>query len=279
MLPSLPAGSYTLRAHRHAATSPRRREQRHGAAQPRRALHPEPHPGRREGGRRGGGGGEATRPARTSQREWRWLVRHKRRSVLETAGHEAAPRTPRRLSRRRRLPRRLDLGPSPAAWSWRRTTGARPLAEAGSLGSRRASARSELEGRLTDGVQLERSAACSPRARAGPGAWRRSSCSSPAAATRSRPGPATARATATSALADGAARRPSRTLGAVFVRDRWRLGDRLTATSGARYTYIGFLPDSHHADAVAAGRAARGRPDASCAARSRRAPSPPAATC
>jgi hypothetical protein len=34
------------------------------------------------------------------------------------------------------------------------------------------------------------------------------------------------------------------------LRDRWRLGDRVTATTGARYTYIGFLPDSHHADAV-----------------------------
>ena len=43
---------------------------------------------------------------------------------------------------------------------------------------------------------------------------------------------------------------PDRVVGAVFVRDRWRLGDRLTATTGARYTYVGFLPDSHHADAV-----------------------------
>ena len=34
------------------------------------------------------------------------------------------------------------------------------------------------------------------------------------------------------------------------MRDRWQLGERLTATTGARYTYIGFLPDSHHADAV-----------------------------
>jgi hypothetical protein len=43
---------------------------------------------------------------------------------------------------------------------------------------------------------------------------------------------------------------PSRTIGAAFVRDRWRLNDRLTATTSARYTYVGFLPDSHHADAV-----------------------------
>ena len=43
---------------------------------------------------------------------------------------------------------------------------------------------------------------------------------------------------------------PGRALGAVFVRDRWQIGERLKATAGARYTYLGFLPDSHHADAV-----------------------------
>jgi hypothetical protein len=43
---------------------------------------------------------------------------------------------------------------------------------------------------------------------------------------------------------------PDRVVGAVFLRDRWQIGDRLAATAGARYTYIGFLPDSHHADAV-----------------------------
>ena len=48
----------------------------------------------------------------------------------------------------------------------------------------------------------------------------------------------------------GAVPEPNRAVGAAFVRDRWQLGERLTATTGARYTYIGFLPDSHHADAV-----------------------------
>ena len=43
---------------------------------------------------------------------------------------------------------------------------------------------------------------------------------------------------------------PARALGAVFVRDRWQIGERLRATAGARYTYLGFLPDSNHADAV-----------------------------
>jgi hypothetical protein len=44
--------------------------------------------------------------------------------------------------------------------------------------------------------------------------------------------------------------RAARTSGALFASDRWRLNERITATAGARYTYIGFLPDAHHADAV-----------------------------
>jgi hypothetical protein len=48
----------------------------------------------------------------------------------------------------------------------------------------------------------------------------------------------------------GALPEPGRAVGAAFVRDSWRLGRRLTATAGARYTYVGFLPESHHADAV-----------------------------
>jgi hypothetical protein len=51
-------------------------------------------------------------------------------------------------------------------------------------------------------------------------------------------------------LLTSAASDPDRTSGALFVTDRWRLGERLATTAGARYTYVGFLPDSHHADAV-----------------------------
>jgi outer membrane receptor protein involved in Fe transport len=40
-------------------------------------------------------------------------------------------------------------------------------------------------------------------------------------------------------LADGPLQ-PERTTGAVFVKDRWHLSQRITATAGARYTYVGF---------------------------------------
>ncbi len=44
--------------------------------------------------------------------------------------------------------------------------------------------------------------------------------------------------------------RPDRATGAVFARDRWRVSDRVTATAAARYSYLGFLSQAHHADAV-----------------------------
>lgn len=39
-----------------------------------------------------------------------------------------------------------------------------------------------------------------------------------------------------------------RSVGAVFVQDRWAMDDRLTATLGGRFTHIGFLSDSNHFD-------------------------------
>ena len=41
-----------------------------------------------------------------------------------------------------------------------------------------------------------------------------------------------------------------RAVGAFFVTDRWRVSERLTTTFGTRYTYLGFLSDAHHADAI-----------------------------
>jgi len=39
--------------------------------------------------------------------------------------------------------------------------------------------------------------------------------------------------------------------GAIFARDRWQLGPRLTATVGARYSYVGYLMDRNHVDPAA----------------------------
>jgi hypothetical protein len=54
----------------------------------------------------------------------------------------------------------------------------------------------------------------------------------------------------TRAPVPGGPTEPGRAAGAVFLRDRWEIGERLATSAAARYTYLGFLPDSHHADAV-----------------------------
>jgi len=56
----------------------------------------------------------------------------------------------------------------------------------------------------------------------------------------------------TSTILAGSLAQPDRAVGAVFAQDTWRVSDRLTATAGGRYTYIGFLPDAHHGDAIVA---------------------------
>ena len=80
-VPSLPAGSYTLRALRSGhVPAPARKVV--GAAQPGRHVHREPDAARR--GRRARRGGEG--PSEEAARETEWLLRHKRRSVLEARG-------------------------------------------------------------------------------------------------------------------------------------------------------------------------------------------------
>jgi hypothetical protein len=84
VLPSLPAGSYTLRAigSGHEASAAQ-----HVTVLPNRdalfTLSLNPVGSRPEE--------RAVDEESEAEREWRWLVRHKRRSVLETIGQEAAP--------------------------------------------------------------------------------------------------------------------------------------------------------------------------------------------
>jgi hypothetical protein len=39
-----------------------------------------------------------------------------------------------------------------------------------------------------------------------------------------------------------------RSVGAVFAQDRWQVGETFTANFGTRFSYIGFLDDAHHVD-------------------------------
>jgi TonB dependent receptor-like, beta-barrel/Carboxypeptidase regulatory-like domain len=47
---------------------------------------------------------------------------------------------------------------------------------------------------------------------------------------------------------EGDARIDDRSVGAVFGQDRWNVADSVTAVVGARFSYIGFLEDAHHLD-------------------------------
>lgn len=47
---------------------------------------------------------------------------------------------------------------------------------------------------------------------------------------------------------DGDGRGDNRTVGAIFVQDRWQATDTVAYTAGARFSYIGFLEDHNHVD-------------------------------
>ena len=117
-----------------------------------------------------------------------------------------------------------------------------------------------------------------PRARARPGAWPPSSCSSPAAATRSRPAPATARARCARGCWAGDPRAHDRSVGAVFVQDRWQADGRLTATR-RRPLLVHRLPQRRQPPrSQLAARVQRDEQTRVCAAWPAAARSPPAAT-
>jgi outer membrane receptor protein involved in Fe transport len=243
MLPSLPAGSYTLRA---IGTGHRPSAAQHVTVLPNRdalftlSLTPV--------AEKLAGEAASTEAVSEGEREWRWLVRHKRRSVLETADHEvpAAAGTPTPAAPQAAA--LASLGLVAGSMELAATGGARSLADAEGAGMPGGVGALRLQGRLADGIRWSLGGLVAENEGR---AWRT------AAAFVLEPGgghevelgagygAGDLRATLASAAPE-----PNRSVGAVFVQDRWRLGDRLTATGGARYTYIGFLPDSHHADAV-----------------------------
>jgi hypothetical protein len=245
VLPSLPAGSYTLRAigsgHKPSAAQ-------QVTVLPNRdalftlSLAP-------VGEKAATAEGEAERDGdlSESQREWRWLVRHKRRSVLEEADHvvEAEGEAP--VLGAKAAPAWADLGPLAGSMELAATTGSRALADPGGLGLPGGLGSLRLEGRLADGVRWSLGGLV---AESEGRIWRTGAefVLEPGGGHEVEVG--AGYGVTNPGLTGATLEQPSRTLGAAFVRDRWTIGDRLTAVAGARYTYIGFLPDSHHADAV-----------------------------
>jgi hypothetical protein len=240
VLPSLPPGSYTLRAvgsgHEPSAA-------RHVTVLPNRdalytlSLTPV--------GEKAGG--SATEEAAASRDEWRWLVRHKRRSVLETAGPEL-PESDQAPALAMDTSAPLALGALDGSVQLAATGSSRGVPEARGLGLPAGMGSLQLQGRLTEGVSWALGGLMSENAGR---TWRVAAefVLEPGSGHQLQVGAGYGAADSGSARSVGLAE-PDRAQGAVFVRDRWRIGERLRATAGARYTYVGFLPDSNHADAV-----------------------------
>jgi hypothetical protein len=250
VLPSLPAGSYTLRAVG-AGHEPSAAE--HVTVLPNRdslftlSLAPagsEPDAER----------ASAREAQSQSLREWLWLLRHKRRSVLEAEGQErgAFEATDEGLGTlTRNTPTATSapgLGPLDGSVELVATSGASAQTDSSSLGVPGGLGALRLSGRLTDGVDWSLGGLVAENEGR---AWRLAAefVIDPGGAHEIEAGAGYAAADTRSLLSDEQIQ-PDRAVGAVFARDRWRVGERLTATAGGRYTYIGFLPDPHHADAV-----------------------------
>jgi hypothetical protein len=183
--------------------------------------------------------------------EWRWLMRHKRRSVLETAAHDVA------------LPEEATLTtvvtPTPASYA-----AVGPLAgrvELMALSNRSEIAQLEpgwlptgmgtlqLQGRLTEGVRWSVGGLL---AESEGRTWRTAAefVLEPGGGHEIQTGAGYGAGHTRALLPTDSQPLGDRPVGAFFIKDRWRVGRRLTTTLGTRYTYIGFLSDSHHADAV-----------------------------
>lgn len=182
--------------------------------------------------------------------EWHWLMRHKRRSVLETAEHGVA--LPEDTEMRRLAassqPQFRSVGPLEGrvelmALSNRADA---PDYEPGQLPTGMGTL--QLQGRLADGVRWSVGGLL---AESGGRTWRTAAefVLEPGGGHEIQTG-AGYGAGYLRALLPASSPEGDRPVGAFFIKDRWRVGERFTTTLGTRYTYIGFLSDAHHADAI-----------------------------
>jgi hypothetical protein len=249
-LPSLPAGSYTLRAlgNGHLPSAAER-----VTVLPNRdslfTLSLTPVGELREAGVSEEGEDEAEDDGLG---EWRWLMRHKRRSVLETAAHAAPPPDAATMTSidTPALPRYAAVAP----------LGGRVELMALSHGGSQADELEpgglptglgtlQLQGRLTEGVHWNVGGLL---AESESRSWRMAAefVLEPGGGHEIQTGAGYGAGYARAILPSESLPVADRPVGAFFIRDRWRVSERLTTSFGTRYTYIGFLSDAHHADAI-----------------------------
>lgn len=252
LLPSLPAGSYTLRAlgdghlpapARHVTVLPNRDSVFTVSLTPLGES-----PGTKAGDE------DSVAEAETVARELRWLMRHKRRSVLETHGDDrpreqggVAPAPPYLLERAAAwvpdLSGSVEVRTTPAAVGLN-GDGLNANATPASLGALR------LKGRLADigswslGGLLTESESTSWRMAAEfviePGGGHEITTGAGYGTRYWRP-----------LVPSGDGHLDNRAVGAIFLRDEWAVGERLRASVGMKYSYVGFVQDRNSMDPVA----------------------------
>jgi Carboxypeptidase regulatory-like domain/TonB dependent receptor len=246
-LPSLPAGSYTLRAigygHQPAAA-------RKVTVLPNQeslfTVSLAPEGDEPADSTRGVSGDDSS--ATVSPREWRWLVRHRRRSVLEASDHSGsvaptfspAPAPDRRLAD---LVGSVEFLSAPLLLA---TRGDSSLADGGSnMGA------VKLGGRFDDGSTWSLGGLL---AESNTTTWRMAAefVVQPAEGhhleTGAGFGTRDLRLGALDAEAGGL---DTRSLGAIFVKDNWTPNEQVSAALGVRYQFIGFIADHNYIDPFA----------------------------
>jgi TonB dependent receptor-like, beta-barrel/Carboxypeptidase regulatory-like domain len=237
-VPSLPAGSYTLRA----LGGPRSAATRRITVLPNRdsiftlsfasATRADPEAAREQG--------------TPEERELRWFLRHKRRSVLEDRSPEQAVVASQTLAATNLLESlvpwlpglgaNLELAASPALFS-PGVDGLPSDLPVPSLGALHLKGRVSNLGRWSVGGLVADTESTTWRTAAEfvlePSRGHQISVGAGYGTRYLQPAVGVA-------SADGV---DNRTVGAVFVHDRLSLGDRLTAGAGARFTYVGFVRD------------------------------------
>ncbi len=183
---------------------------------------------------------ESTLARRDTTRELRYRLRHKRRSVLETRAAEAGQET--RVSLRQpTLPRPDELAGRLEFVAHTTPAALRALSreDAASYGLLR------LDGRLTDSVSWSLAGLLAENESA---SWRMAAefLIDAGAAHEVTVGSGYGSGLLRPALLGERQRSTEGRVGALFVRDRVRLGREWSATLGTRWTYIGFLQDNNH---------------------------------
>lgn len=185
--------------------------------------------------------------ASPNDRELKWLLRHKRRSVLEARSPDEQTRTADATPSARNLLETLvpwipelggavELMASPAPFGGTTTQGRGFDLGAPSLGSLK------LNGRLSDSSSWSLGGLVADSESA---TWRMAAefVVEPGEGHRLQAGAGYGTRVLQPGFAAGEGRLDNRTVGAVFVHERWQIDDRFAVSGGARYSYIGFVGD------------------------------------